>query len=161
MNFSPTCKTSPHFETRIEGSSGEGISFSCRKQNGESVAIEGHIHLFGEHIRIGKDCRLTLLTLQQSRMPQGKLSLRNPACGGVKGEVVVNYCEPLTTRKRRTSSGDGVSSTFPKGKKHGKFPGSLGFHHRLIPGSRIHEIQSLAILSFIHSLPCFFVQLKG
>ena len=47
------------------------------------------------------------LTLQKSRMPQIK---------GAKGEAVVLYREPFATRQRRTGSGDGVSSAFPKGK---------------------------------------------
>jgi hypothetical protein len=50
----------------------------------------------------------------------------DPAIGeirGVKGEAVVTYREPLTSLRQgfgpADNKGDAVSSTFPKGKKHG------------------------------------------
>jgi hypothetical protein len=50
--------------------------------------------------------------LQESRVPQIQ---------GVKGEAVLDYREPLTTRQMRTSSGDAVPSAFPEGKQQGEF----------------------------------------
>jgi hypothetical protein len=39
-----------------------------------------------------------------------------PQIQGIKGEAVVNYCEPLD------NVGDEVSSAFPKGQQNGFFP---------------------------------------
>jgi hypothetical protein len=66
------------------------------------------------------------LTLQKPRVLQMQ---------GVKGEAVVVYADPLTTRQRRASAADAVSSAFPKGKQHGCFSGSLD-----ITRSAFHKI---------------------
>jgi len=55
---------------------------------------------------------------------------------GVKGEAVVIYREPLTTRQRRASAGrqiphqrgDAPLSAFPKGKQHGRFFAFRAYH---------------------------------
>jgi hypothetical protein len=55
--------------------------------------------------------------------------LRNPACGCVKGEAVLDYREPLTIPQYcGTGTGDAVSSAFPEGKEGGEFFIDSGSH---------------------------------
>jgi hypothetical protein len=51
-----------------------------------------------------------------------------PQIQGVEDEAVLDYREPLTTRQRRTSSGDAVPSAFPEGRQQGEFFIDLGSH---------------------------------
>jgi hypothetical protein len=44
-----------------------------------------------------------------------------PQLQGVRVLAVVVYAEPLTTRQRRASAADAVSSAFPWGKQNGVF----------------------------------------
>jgi hypothetical protein len=42
-----------------------------------------------------------------------------PRSKASKGEAVVNYCEPLATpAPKEPAEGNGISSTFPKGKQN-------------------------------------------
>jgi len=65
--------------------------------------------------------------LQKSRVPLVRSRITGEI-QGVKGEAVVTYCEPLTTRQRRTGAGDAVLSAFPKGKQHGDLEGFARIH---------------------------------
>ncbi len=71
----------------------------------------------------GPDCMLLLYrcsTEEQNRIVISftliERKSRMPQIQGIKGEAVVNYCEPLD------NAGDGVSSAFPQSKQNGIFP---------------------------------------
>jgi hypothetical protein len=70
--------------------------------------------------------------------------VRVPQIQGVKGEAVLDYREPLTTRQRRTSSGDAVPSAFPEGGQQGEFfidCGKASFEGRCLRGQTLNNTQ--------------------
>ena len=76
----------------------------------------------------------------------------------VKGEAAFDYREPLTTRQRRTSSGDAVLSAFPEGKQQGEFFIDLGSDSLFKLEKPIMISQQQVIHSFCHAFALVFKQ---